>query len=129
MTQELVPELHDIGKLVDWDAVRSIWPKCTEKQFQQHSHDLGEISQLGLPEPDTNTWLGIRFHHIGKRISLANPPAALRSSDLNTRKALWLLSAADHMAGSVSRSLRESFEEQELKYRLTGARRKGRRCL
>lgn len=134
MSQELVPELHDIGKLVDWSSLGHLWEcygKKRGQRFQVHSHDPGPISQLGLPEPTNLTWYGIRFHQdtIKAGTSLACPPAVLKGVDLYERKALWLLIVADHLAGSISRSLRRRFEEEELKRGLLRATRRERFCL
>jgi len=116
MSDELVPEMHDIGKLVDWDSIREIIAKKSGidksnlRQIQIHSHSfvfwdkkLQEISYLksffGVDEPEGSTWKVINYHH----------DEEISKGDVD----IFLIRLADGMASSVSRVMREEGEERK----------------
>ncbi len=108
MPRELVPELHDIGKLVDNKAIREL-----SRHFENHSFAY-DLSRFGLPEPATLTWLAIRHHmQIDMTASLGALPGRIKAVPLDTedgrleRKSLLNLCLADRLAASTSRVVRE----------------------
>ena len=110
MTPELVPELHDIGKLVDWAALLT---KAQRKPYQ-HSHSPAAAECLGLELPNTLTFLGAAFHHLSRQSTLSARPKGLDQLPISDAALIWLLTVADHLASSVSRSLYDKFEKKEL---------------
>jgi len=112
MTRELVPEMHDIGKLVDNKELKRIISqyygiledqieffhshalKCRNKQTGQEINYFKDI--FGIDEPKTKTWEGINHHHDDK------PP----DPDL------FLLKLADRRASAVSRTLKDKYKEK-----------------
>jgi len=91
MARELVPELHDIGKLTEQ------WQAGGGHQFE--NFDFGG---LGL-EPSTPTWRGIFEHHIGTR-HLMYP----------TSPETFFCCLADNLASAASRGKQPSREERSI---------------
>lgn len=89
MPGELVPELHDIGKLTDQ------WGSGEGHQFE--SFDFGRI---GI-RPDTPTWRGILEHHSGGH-GLKYP----------TCSETFFCCIADNLASAASRGRQPSREEK-----------------
>ncbi|MDA8186711.1 MAG: hypothetical protein M0T85_01025 [Dehalococcoidales bacterium] len=110
MSQQLVPELHDIGKLVDWDALLT----KEQRRNQRHGHDPSAAEHMGITLPSTATWQGAVLHHLNRKSRLDSRPKELEAMPLPEAALIWLLSAADHLASSVSRSLHEGFESEQL---------------
>jgi len=123
MSDKLVPEMHDIGKLVDWDSIREIIAKklgINKKNLKQiHSHSFifwdkekdVKIPYLksifGVDEPEGSTWKVINYHHD------EGIPKKLKES-LKGDEGLFLIRLADHMGAVVSRML-EKKEKEEFK--------------
>lgn len=80
MTGELVPELHDIGKLT------TLWTSGHPHNFEDF-----RFTELGI-KPDSATWRGILEHHCANEYK--NFPAS---------QSTFLCSIADLLASSVSR--------------------------
>lgn len=113
-SNELVPEFHDIGKLVDERAIASSipgWPDRCKHTFTDFRDQPITLGLLGLAQPDNATWYGILNHHPerlshGARLSDSSvkawrgDPAAMAVAPQ-----LLLLIVADHLASSTSRVL------------------------
>jgi hypothetical protein len=111
---ELVPELHDVGKLVDEEAIASAisgWPQRWKHTFTTRRDEPIDLKALGLPQPCNATWYGVVNHH-PERLSngsrLSDPNVGLWREDPEAAKIapqLLLLRVADHLASSTSRVL------------------------
>ncbi len=87
MTEDtFVPELHDIGKLIEW--------KNTGQDIKGHTFDRVDWKKLGIQKPSNKTWQGITEHHKKK-------------GNLD----ILLLGLADQMASGISRAF--SDEEKD----------------
>ena len=109
-----VPELHDVGKLVDLDRLKVLFAQatgyCVDKLSFGHDFTLrlGDeelnydfMKTFGIVEPSNLTWKSVRLHH----------------------KDVWdldvgLLRVADRMASSLSRLLTEE-EKKKLQMKTT----------
>lgn len=96
----LVPEIHDIGKLVpsDLDAP-------TTDEDRPNWHGRGAFSSLdwgalGLVEPETTTWLAVRHHHDTIPYMILPQSPAPREGMVD----IVLTGIADHLAASASRA-------------------------
>ncbi|MBE0481070.1 MAG: hypothetical protein IBX68_08830 [Dehalococcoidia bacterium] len=107
MTGELVPELHDIGKLVDNNSVSQEIPDFLGAKHWFKDIDLASIN---LPQPESLTWLGVVGHHLLK--DLSQLPEQLKPYPYESLSSLALLQLADHFASSTSRVLEKKFEEK-----------------
>lgn len=126
MASDLVPELHDIGKLYDERRLASAVPS-----LRLQTHRFGDLAKAGFVEPVNMPWWAIRWHHgsdqfpTGLRL-FADPerelPRWARSFSREQLAELFLLVVADHLASSTSRSLRRELEEKELGLSLKGRR-------
>lgn len=76
---KLVPELHDVGKLIDW--------KNIDKNIKGHNFEGVNWSNLHIQEPTNQTWKGIALHHNKK-------------GNIN----IFILKLADQMASGISRA-------------------------
>jgi hypothetical protein len=132
MTVDLIPELHDLGKLVDNDAVARdamsqpepplVLTGWARKELEEKRlggrHTLEwidwERSQLSLPE-GINTDL-LRLHHISEYEKLLQEP----TDDLPLRKRILLVKVADHYASTLSRAVAENIGD-----RISGALSRG----
>jgi len=83
---KFVPEMHDIGKLVDTEKLGRGRHNHTFKYFQFDDT---------FKEPSTKTWEGIKYHH-------------KYHHDDSVNADLLLLTMADHLASGVSRALEKS---------------------
>lgn len=97
--QEFIPELHDIGKLVDEDIKNR--PKSQGgKLWKGHVFVDFDFQQFGVSKPASPSWWG-QYHHRIKNIE------DIKDWDIiprNFRQKLFLLILADHLASSVSRA-------------------------
>ncbi|MCZ7403094.1 MAG: hypothetical protein O8C61_12800 [Candidatus Methanoperedens sp.] len=81
MTEDtFVPELHDIGKLIDW--------KNTNQDIKGHNFEGVNWQKLGIQKPSNKTWQGITEHHGTKKSNID----------------IFLLRLADQMASGISRA-------------------------
>lgn len=92
MTEDtFVPELHDIGKLIDW--------KNTGQDIKGHTFEEVEWKKLGIQKPSNKTWQGITEHHGGAKKSNID---------------IFLLRLADQMASGISRAF-SNIEKDKIK--------------
>lgn len=108
MTNELVPELHDIGKLIDKKELSKEIPAFRAASHWFKDIDLGSEN---MPHPETLTWLGVIGHHSLKY--LHSPPKTLQKYSFDSITLLARLQIADHFASSTSRVLEEQIEEEK----------------
>lgn len=98
--KKFIPELHDIGKLVDKNKIVEII--LSDHTFVNLRDS--DFKKLGIKRPDSPSWWG-QYHHY----KICNKD--IDYIDLNNwnfipeeyRKNLFLLKIADHIASSVSR--------------------------
>jgi len=97
--QEFIPELHDIGKLVDED-IKNRPQSQGGKLWKGHVFVDFDFQQFGVSKPASPSWWG-QYHHRIKNIE------DIKDWDIiprNFRQKLFLLVLADHLASSVSRA-------------------------
>jgi len=99
--ESFIPELHDIGKLVDKDRIRpkieGLGIKISDHTFENLTDE--DFKKLNIEKPNSPSWWG-QYHHVN-----------IDKIDLNDwnfipneyKKCLFLLKIADHLASSVSR--------------------------
>jgi hypothetical protein len=115
MPGELVPELHDIGKMVDNDRVNTALQglDLDSHSFTCADHRTVPLEASGLPLPRTATWQGIVAHHEGAGprtqlqqcvADLNQAPQLLRRRELRELADLYCLVLADHLSASTSRA-------------------------
>ncbi len=105
ISEKFIPELHDIGKLVNKEDFK----KQTGKSWKGHVFVDFDFKSFGISQPTSSSWWG-QYHHetseINKDINQWNvkdyvgnliPP--------EERYHLFLLVLADHLASSVSRAV------------------------
>lgn len=105
MAGELVPELHDIGKLCDVETLSQDIPV-----FKSASHWFKDIdlASIGLPKPETLTWLGVIGHHrLIPGSMLGSPAKELQADSFENIASLAKLQLGDHFASSTTRALEE----------------------
>lgn len=103
--QEFIPELHDIGKLVDKNQ-----PKI-EKSWKGHVFVDFNFKSFEITQPTSPSWWG-QYHHetseVSKDINQWNIKDTLGNTiSLEEKYYLFLLILADHLASSVSRATSE----------------------
>ncbi len=108
-TMNFIPEMHDIGKLVDTDKVLKAMGADSKSLFALSGEEGGHCFQwidwgkTKYPEPATSTWQGIRYHHdqIGDNQNITGYPLP----DAASKQNLFCLLLADHLAAATSRSI------------------------
>ena len=131
MGSDLVPEMHDIGKLVDWEILKKvvsdeIGVKANDlKQIHSHSFVLWDTTTdqkvdylkdvFGVDEPEGDTWKVINCHHVDDDLPELKE---LLKKDLD----VFLIQLADHMASAISRAMTEQ-EKKEIKELVRGYKR------
>ncbi|MFA4956581.1 MAG: hypothetical protein WC556_06360 [Candidatus Methanoperedens sp.] len=85
---ELIPELHDIGKLIDWETIN---PDIKGHNFE----NVNMNNIIHIQEPSNKTWKGIKLHH-------------KKSGDID----IFILKLADHIASGISRALPEDVKDR-----------------
>ncbi len=108
---ELVPELHDVGKLLDNEALRA----ATGLPFAHHcfsnpKYQPLDLASVGLSVPTGPTWAGIRYHGdrgLGPMTQLGAPPRDVAAEAGDAISDVYLLIIADHLAASTSRPVAE----------------------
>lgn len=123
MAGELIPELHDIGKLINNNAINADIPGLGLAHHYFTGQDQTEIidwSRWGMATPQTLTWLGIIGHNerlIGKGTQVSTPPSKLTQIGLpmgrDEMAQLLLLVMADHLAASTFRVVQQIGENEE----------------
>ncbi len=114
-TKKFIPELHDIGKLVDGKVRDNLKIKTKpEKPWEGHVFCNFKFKKCGFSQPTSASWWG-QYHHYSDKKShfkitidninnwnlkdtLGNVPSQ------EDKYNLFLLILADHMASSVSRA-------------------------
>ncbi|CAD7777531.1 MAG: hypothetical protein KBONHNOK_01054 [Candidatus Methanoperedenaceae archaeon GB50] len=121
MSDDLVPELHDIGKLVDWNSIKRIISEELKidnlKQVSSHSFVLKDTTTdqrvdylrdvFGVDEPEGRTWKIINYHHREKI------PKELKER-LKGDEDLLLIGLADHRGSAVSRMLQKKEKKEDM---------------
>ncbi|GAB4319207.1 hypothetical protein [Pseudothermotoga elfii] len=105
---KFVPELHDIGKLVD-DQVKKQLQNQIGQSWKGHVFAKFDFQKFGIPQPTSPSWWG-QYHHetseVHKDINqwdLRDSLGKIASSE--DKYHLFLLIIADHLASSVSRAV------------------------
>lgn len=113
---ELIPELHDVGKLLDNEALGAAIPGWPSEQgghcFTDSARNPIALADLRLPQPSGLSWYGVVNHHerIPPQAEITDPNVkAWRNSPEVYAAApeLILLKAADHLAASTSRATKQ----------------------
>lgn len=123
MNKVFIPELHDIGKLVDKDAIKDAVKSVLNKKLESHvfiNFSDKDFEKLGIKQPTSTSWWG-QYHHykvakqnIGEidinqwniRDTNSNQPS------IEDKYHLFLLILSDHLASSVSRVLPDQLKTQ-----------------
>jgi hypothetical protein len=85
MSNKLVPEIHDIGKLLDNKALGLFTEK--DKRYNHTFSNSSFFNKHRIVPPDNKTWEGIRYHHEPKVIN----------------REIFLLKLADCLASGITR--------------------------
>jgi len=114
---KFIPELHDIGKMVDDQVKRDLQNK-TGKSWKGHTFVDFDFQNFGISQPTSSSWWG-QYHHETQEIDKDINNWNLRDSLGNTpsdkdKYNLFLLVIADHLASSVSRATLELERKQAL---------------
>jgi len=113
MTMSFIPEMHDIGKMVDNAAVFAAIEANPDSSFtlsqdrRGHCFEWIDWSHSKHLEPDTLTWQGIRYHH---RIIGARLIQEYFWPDTESKQRQFFLLLADHLAAAVARSLTDEID-------------------
>lgn len=111
MANEFVPEMHDIGKMVDNDAVVAAGFQFAKpgKDLSGHEFDWIDWDNAAFANLRTNSnYRTVRYH--GKRYRELPERS---SPDLKFRKQILLTNLADHYGSTTSRAVAEGNEEIE----------------
>ncbi|MCW7074529.1 MAG: hypothetical protein OCU24_01580 [Candidatus Methanospirare jalkutatii] len=98
--QKFIPELHDIGKLVDEKAKEEVKNKIG-KAWGGHVFVDFDFQKFGISQPTSPSWWG-QYHHKIENNKDINDWDAIPQK---FRLSLFLLILADHLASSVSRAV------------------------
>jgi hypothetical protein len=110
MNENFVPEMHDLGKLVDNNVVQSLLGVDIDGHYFRASDksDL-DFAKIGVKAPSSATWTGIQHHNDAEYKAFARSPLS------GVLKAKMVLNAlADVLAASTSRATPE--EKGEFQY-------------
>ncbi|MBZ4651056.1 hypothetical protein [Thermosipho sp. (in: thermotogales)] len=107
--KKFIPELHDIGKLVDDRLKDCIGLRGS--RGRKHTFATFNFQKLCIPQPTSPSWWG-QYHHenseVNKDINQWNLTDSIGNSIPTEEKYhLFLLILADHLASSVSRATLE----------------------
>ena len=102
--QKFIPELHDIGKLVDEKAKEEVKNKIG-KAWSGHVFVDFDFQKFGISQPTSPSWWG-QYHHKIENNKDINDWDAIPQK---FRLSLFLLILADHLASSVSRATLERY--------------------
>ncbi|CAB3287440.1 conserved protein of unknown function [Methanocaldococcus lauensis] len=112
--KEFIPELHDIGKLVD-DKVKDEIKKIIGKSWKSHcfiDFNFQELQNNGysFTKPSSPSWWG-QYHH---EIKVYKDIKEWDDIPEKYRYDVFLLILADHIASSISRAISDNNEFEEL---------------
>ena len=103
MSDSYVPEMHDLGKLVDNYVVESLLGVEIDGHYFRTSADADlDYATIGVTPPSSSTWIGIQHHNDPECKSLVRSPL---KGTLKTE--LVLTALADVLAASSSRATPE----------------------
>lgn len=108
MSNAFIPELHDIGKLVD-STLKDNLKKKLGKSWKGHCFTDFDFSTHGLSQPISPSWWG-QYHH--KKGDESDINAWNDISDSRYKIDLFLLKIADSLASSISRATTEKNKKQ-----------------
>jgi hypothetical protein len=108
--QKFIPELHDIGKLVD-SKVKDNVEEQIGRSWKGHVFINFDFQSFGISQPTSPSWWG-QYHHETSEVSKDINQWNLMDTNGNTippkeKYHLFLLILADHLASSVSRATLE----------------------
>ncbi len=109
MNENFVPEMHDLGKLVDNDVVEALLGAKVDNHYLRavDKSDL-DFNKIGVTQPRTPTWIGIQHHNDREYKSFRLSPLQ------GTLKAEMVLNAlADVLAASSSRATPEETKGED----------------
>jgi len=93
MTREFIAELHDIGKLVDKNSLKS-------HSLSGHTFEDFDFSKHNITKPSSPSWWG-QYHH---KIVIHEDINSWKDIDCTYKPDVFLLIIADHLASSISRA-------------------------
>lgn len=105
-SNEFIPELHDIGKLVDKKKIQSENSKLV---WDGHVFYNFDFSNIGISKPISPSWWG-QYHHF--KIDNIKLPDWENEIDPKYRYNLFLLKLSDHLASSTSRATIEKGKKE-----------------
>lgn len=98
MQDKFIPELHDIGKLVNDNLKNKL--KSQNISWKGHTFVDLDFSHSGISKPSSPSWWG-QYHH---SIDINRDINSWAGVDGNYKLDLFLLILADHLASSCSRT-------------------------
>jgi len=107
--RDLVPELHDIGKLLDNDALNRTLGSSGVR-FTGHCFRGVDLARLGISEPQNLTWVGVK-EHLNSTWDKLPGTLGLPEQDAQARWQVFLLKLADHLAACTGRAVYQDKEE------------------
>jgi len=110
MNNELVPEIHDIGKLVD-EKFREY---NTKEEHYEHCFDEEKIKELNIEIPKGLNWQVIQEHHKDKKDGFF---LLLRIADQTASSASRLLHPEGELKEKLNKYLKEHKENYTLGFR------------
>ncbi|WP_421078524.1 hypothetical protein Mjas_04285 [Methanothermococcus sp. Ax23] len=116
INKQFIPELHDIGKLVD-DKVKEDIKNLNGKPWKGHcfvNFDFQELRNKGyyLTKSSSPSWLGQYHHEVDNRMDINEWDKEIPEI---CRYYVFLLILADNIASSVSRAISDKDGFEELK--------------
>ena len=115
---ELVPELHDVGKLVDNEALaEATGLPFAHHYFSDRKYQPLNLSSANLPLPSGPTWAAICYHGgrvLGPKTQFSAPPQDVAAHAGTALADVYLTILSDHLAASTSRPVAEE-EAREAK--------------
>lgn len=97
-SKPFIAELHDVGKLVDSEALNQ-----GNIKISHHTFHVFDFSQIGISRPSSSSWWGQYHHEIENNQKIKD----WRDIPPDFKQDLFLLILADHLASSVSRATAE----------------------
>lgn len=98
-TKPYIAELHDIGKLVDREALQQ-----AGLQIRSHTYHSFDFSQLGIASPSSPSWWGQWSESIKSLDATSELPSDITDDG---KVCVVLTNIADELAASISRTLAE----------------------
>lgn len=100
MSSGFIPEMHDIGKLVDNKKIESFLRVELDGHYLRTKEGDLDFGAIGVASPSSLTWTGVKHHNDPFYHDLSRSP--LSGED---KVNLFLLSLADNLAASSSRAV------------------------